>query len=86
MRSGSGRSLHREQSRWGVSRFGILDPWPCAPSAVALDPKGDFRSNGSRPNHGFRWFGMFERSPVVLVETFICRSRTSARGLEGARE
>jgi hypothetical protein len=40
----------------------------------------------SRPNHEFRWFGMFERSSVVLVRTFICRSRTSARGLEGARE
>jgi len=24
----------------------------------------------SRPNHGFRWFGMFERSSVVLVGTF----------------
>jgi hypothetical protein len=52
-----------------------------------LGSKGDFRVEyGSRPNHGFRWFGMFERSPVVLVETCICRSRTSARGLEGARE
>lgn len=29
---------------------------------------------------------MFERSSVVLVRAFICRSRTSARGLEGARE
>lgn len=40
----------------------------------------------SRPNHGSRWFGMFERSPVVLVGTFICRSRTGARGLQAHRE
>jgi hypothetical protein len=30
--------------------------------------------------------GMFERSTGVLVETWICRSRRSARGLEVARE
>jgi hypothetical protein len=29
---------------------------------------------------------MFERSPVVLVETAICRDRTSARGLEAVRD
>jgi len=29
---------------------------------------------------------MFEWSVVVLAETSICRSRKSARGLEGARE
>jgi len=29
---------------------------------------------------------MFERSPVVLVETAICRNRSGARGLEDVRE
>jgi hypothetical protein len=33
-----------------------------------------------------RWFGMFEWSVVVLVETDICRNRRSARGLPNARE
>jgi hypothetical protein len=40
---------------------------------------------GSRPSHT-PWLGMFERSPVVLVETSTCRNRRSARGLEDVRE
>jgi len=76
------KSLSRAIAAGSVEdRF--LDPWPCAPSAVAADLEGNlWNGSGSGPNHGFRWFGMFERSSVVLVGTFICRSRTGARGLE----
>jgi len=42
------------------------------------------RRQSSQPR--IRWFGMFEWSVVVLVETDICRNRRSARGLPNARE
>lgn len=49
-------------------------------------PKGDFRRIGTRPNDGFRSFGMFEGVRGRARGNISCRSRESARGLEGARE
>jgi len=84
-RSGSGRSLHREQSLVeSVERRCFSTPGPAYLRRLPRS-RGDSRSTGSRPDH-FPWSGMFERSVVVLAETFTCRSRGSARGLQGARE
>jgi hypothetical protein len=41
---------------------------------------------GSRPNDGFRSFGMFDVVRGRARGNIGCRSRESARGLEGARE
>jgi hypothetical protein len=48
--------------------------------------KGDFRSSTAVVPATPQWLGMFERSPIVLVETSTCRNRRSARGLEDVRE
>lgn len=83
-RSGLGQSLHREQSRWGASRVGFSAPDPAYLRRFACIP-GQPSMTGVVPITP-RWFGMFEWSMVVLAETFICRSRGSARGLEVERE
>lgn len=70
---------------WGVSRLGVLDPWPCVTSAVApIERRLSFGARQS--SHHFPVVGTFERSVVVLAETFTCRNRRSALGLEGARD
>jgi hypothetical protein len=86
-RSRSGRSLYREQSRWGESRDGVFS----TPVPVKLwwlpGPKRNFRPiQAVVPTTDSGRSGCSKWSVVVLVETCTCRSRASARGLEGARE
>jgi len=84
-RSRLGRSLQREQSQWGAPRYGV--PRPLTLSSFGGCPiERQLSTMGSRPNDGFRSFGMFRVVRGRARGSIVCRSRESARGLEGARE
>lgn len=86
VQSRMGRSLCREQFRWGAPRQGVPRPLSLRRTGGCPIERRLSIQRGSRPNDGFRSFGMFEVVRGRARGNIVCRSRVSARGLEGARE